>query len=198
MKWFIGTVSIALALVMADVYVEDFGFFRSGASIAAEVDVDMAAALQTFDDTCMNQTIYKLKPEGVTKAFIDAGMTTTTATGQSNPDDPIAGYTISRSDDGGYECIIRFTSVEDIEKVMVPTFLKFTNARMRRAMTQAQDAFVFNASADNSASPVIRHFADSDLAYYVIFRPNNDTLSHQLQLISIPIAFLEAHSQTSP
>lgn len=179
-------------------YVEDFGFFKSGASMAAEVDVDMADALQTFDDTCMKQTIYKAKPEGITKAFIAAGMTSTNATGQSNPENPISGYTVSKPDDGGYECIIRFTSVEDIKKVMVPTFIAFTKTRMGRAMTQAQDAFVFNASTNNSASPVIRHFADSDLAYYVIFRPDNDTLSHQLQLISIPIAFLEAHSQVSP
>ena len=69
---------------------------------------------------------------------------------------------------------------------MAPVFINYADTRLSRAMFEYPSDFIIEEASENIARPIVRHFADTDVAYYVIFRPDNYSLIHQLQLISIP------------
>lgn len=186
LTWLSGIAATAIALVAADLYFEDFGYFRSGASIAAEMDINITDAIHIFDNSCMQQTVYKLKPENMHEAFIANGLTDIADAQYSKPNLPITAYTMARTDDGGYECFIRFYSATSIDNVMAPAFTNYADTRLSRSMVEYPSDFIIEEASENTARPIVRHFADTDVAYYVIFRPDNYSLIHQLQLISIP------------
>lgn len=186
-RWLVALGFLLMLLVGVDLYSDDIGYFRSGASVAHDLHVEIATAIQVFDDSCMKQTVYKVKPENIGVAFIAAGLTEVANERYANPNFPIAGSTLYRAEDEGYECRISFTSFQDIDEALVPEFTRFTDTRFSRPLSVANNGFAEDAESNNTAKPLVRSFTDGDLDYYIIFKPNNYSLNHELRLVTVPV-----------
>ncbi|NSX54596.1 hypothetical protein [Parasulfitobacter algicola] len=166
-----------------------------------DMDFDIADAIELFDKTCMERTVYKLQPDDINGAFVEMGLTDIRGASHKMPGWPVSGISLIRPDNGGSECIISFTSFEDIETVIHPKFVTFTDTRLSRPMTENQNAFQFEypplpagvqSNRPERPDPAdIRSFADTDMQYFVILRPSSYDLSHKLHLIVLPLSALE-------
>lgn len=158
--------------------------------------VDIADAIQFFDDTCMVGTVYKKPPYSVDHLFLEHGLVQGDDSFFRRPHRPLTAYTLERNQGRGFECFVQFVSFEDIETVMEPAFERFTQNRLRRPMMDNPRAFQFSADGaadENQPTPkaTIKSFATTDdIQYFVIFRPSSYSLNHILQLILLPISEL--------